>query len=107
MKHNPLPSRVKPIPFPIIALAMALCHCSNTLASNRIVDMLLLGFFILLHTGEYAYMPNPELDPFRLCDVHLLIQDRGIHPLTATEAELHTLNYIALEFTMQKQALEN
>jgi hypothetical protein len=47
-KQDPPPTRVKPIPFPIIAQITALCHRANTPAANAIADMLLLGFFFLL-----------------------------------------------------------
>jgi hypothetical protein len=104
-KQDPPPSWVKPIPFPIIAHSVTLCHRANTPASNTIADMLLLGFFFLLRPGEYAYTPNPDADPFRLCDVHLLINARRLHPYLSTEAELTMVNYIALEFTTQKNGV--
>jgi hypothetical protein len=104
-KEDPPPSRVKPIPFPVIAQAVALCHRANTPASNTIADMLLLGFFFLLRPGKYAYTPNPDADPFRLQDVHLLIFNHRLHPNTATEQELLAVNYIALEFTTQKNGV--
>jgi hypothetical protein len=56
-------------------------------AAIAMADMLLLGFFFLLRPGEYAFTDNPEADPFRLCDIHLLIQDRRLHPYEATEPE--------------------
>jgi hypothetical protein len=104
--HPPHSTRVKPIPFCIIAQAMVLCHHANALASNTIANMLLLGFLFLLCPGECAYMSNPDADPFRSCDIHLLIHDHCIHPLTATEADLNTINYITLELTTQKNGVQ-
>jgi hypothetical protein len=67
--------------------------------------MLLLGFFFLLRPGEYAYTDNPDAAPFRLCDIHLLIHNRRIHPLSSTITELRQVNYVALEFTTQKNGV--
>jgi hypothetical protein len=104
-KEDPPPCRVKPIPFPVLAQAITLCHMARTPAANAIADMLLLGFFFLLRPGEYAYTHNPDADPFRLCNVHLLINSRRLDPITATEHELHRVNYVALEFTTQKNGV--
>jgi len=67
--------------------------------------MLLLGFFFLLHPGEYAFTDNPNVAPFRVCDAHLLIHDRRIHPYNSTEQDLLQVNFIALEFTTQKNGV--
>jgi len=104
-KQDPPPTRVKPIPFPIITHATALCQLANTPAGHAIADMLLLGFYFLLRPGEYAYTDNPDAAPFRLCDVHLLIHNRRIHYAQATSQELSRVNYVALEFTTQKNGV--
>jgi hypothetical protein len=104
-KEDPPPSRVKPVPFPVLAHAASLCQQANTPASSTIADMLLLGFFFFLRPGEYAYTNNPDAAPFRLCDVHLLIHNRRLHPMTATEQELTHVTYVALEFTTQKNGV--
>ncbi len=104
-KQDPPPTRVKPIPFPILAQTTALCHRANTPHSNAIADMLLLGFFFLLRPGEYAYTDNENAAPFRLCDVHLLIHNHRLHPLHCTPADLALVNYVALEFTTQKNGV--
>jgi len=59
-KQDPPPSRVKPVPFPIIAQTVSFCHTANTPASNTMANMLLLGFFFLLRPGEYAYRDNSD-----------------------------------------------
>jgi hypothetical protein len=82
-KENPPPSRVKPIPLP----------------------MLILGFYFLLRPGEYAYTDNTEASPFHLCNVHLL---HGIHRLdiyTASDHDLASTTTVALEFTNQKNGV--
>jgi hypothetical protein len=67
--------------------------------------MLLLGFYFLLRPGEYAYTTNPDAAPFRLCDVHLLIHNRRLDIHTAQLDELPQVNYVALEFTTQKNGV--
>jgi len=104
-KADPPPTRVKPIPIPIIGHAADWCRRANTAFSITMADMLLLGFFFLLRPGEYAYTQSPDACPFRLCVVHLLVHDRHLHPYPATEAELQAVNYVTLEFTNQKNGV--
>jgi hypothetical protein len=104
-KQDPPPARVKPIPFPIITHAADLCYRANSPSCQAIADMLLLGFYFLLRPGEYAYTTNPDAAPFRLCDVHLLIHNRRLDIHTAQLDELPQVNYVALEFTTQKNGV--
>jgi hypothetical protein len=82
-----------------------MCRLANTPYSSAIADMLLLGFFFLLRPGEYAYTQNPDACPFRICDVHLLVTDKRLHPYTTPEAELNNVNFVTLEFTNQKNGV--
>jgi len=104
-KEDPPLARVKPIPFPIIAHTAQLAYTSGTSRGQAIADMLLLGFFFLLRPGEYAHTTNPDAAPFRLQDTHILINDRRLNHLQCTEADLLAVNYIALEFTTQKNGV--
>jgi len=104
-KEDPPPTRVKPVPLPIITHAADLCYLANTASCNAIADMLLLGFYFLLRPGEYAYTDNPDAAPFRICDVHLLINNRRIPYATATQPILAQVNFVALEFTTQKNGV--
>jgi hypothetical protein len=104
-KVDPPPTRVKPIPLPVIAQAARLCYLANTAASCTIADMLLLGFFFLLRPGEYAYTDNENAAPFCVCDVHLLIHNRRLNAYTAPQRDLDQVNFIALEFTNQKNGV--
>ncbi len=99
------PARVKPVPLPIIANAAAMCYLANTASSNTIADMLLLGFFFLLCPGEYAYTDNENAAPFRLCDIHLLIHNQRLDTFAAASTNLQRVNYVALEFTNQKNGV--
>jgi len=69
------------------------------------VDMLLLSFYFLLQPGEYAYTTNTDASPFCVFDVHILINDRHLHPYTATETDLQQVKFVALEFTNQKNGV--
>ncbi len=67
--------------------------------------MLLLGFFFLLHPGEYTYTDNPDAAPFWLCDNHLFLHNTHIPLSTSSEHKLAHVIYIALEFTTQKNGV--
>jgi hypothetical protein len=104
-KEDPPPTRVKPIPLPVIGYAADMCRLTNTAYSHALADMLLLGFYFLLRPGEYAFTNNIDASPFRLCDVHLLINNRRLDVLMAPETDLQQSNFIALEFTTQKNGV--
>jgi hypothetical protein len=104
-KEDPPPTRVKPIPFPIIAQAAHMNYTANTSLSNTVADMLLLGFYFLLRPGECAYTDNEDASPFRFCDVHLLIHNRHLNHSTCTPEDLQRITYVALEFTNQKNGV--
>jgi len=104
-KSDPPPTRVKPIPLQVIHQAIQQCHLAQTPGSQTITHMLTLGFFFLLRPGEYAFTPNPDAAPFRLCDVHLIFHNRRLNPLTCTEQQLESTHYVGLEFTTQKNGV--
>jgi hypothetical protein len=104
-KQEPPPTWVKPIPFPIIARTAELCRVANTAQSHAIADMLVLGFFFLLHPGEYVCTYNDEASPFRYCDVHLMIDNRRLNHFTCQAASFNMVNFVALEFTNQKNGV--
>jgi hypothetical protein len=92
----------QPIPFPIFTHTAQLTYTTWTAHAEAIADMLLLRFFFLLRSGEYAHTSNPDATPFRLQDTHILINDRRLNYLICAKIELQAINYIGLEFTMQK-----
>jgi len=104
-KQDPPPTRVKPVPLPIVVHAAHLCYTANTPSSNTIADMLLLGFFFLLCPGEYAFTNNPDAAPFHLFDTHLPINSCCLQPATASLDDLRRVNYVALEFTTHKNGV--
>jgi hypothetical protein len=104
-KQDPPPTRVKPIPFPMIAQTVDLCCAANTPANPTIADMLLLGFYFLLCPGEYTFTDNEDAAPFQYCDVHLLIHSHHLNHYTCSDEELQCITYIGLEFTNQKNGV--
>jgi len=67
--------------------------------------MLMLGFYFLLHPGEYANTSNPDLTPFRLQDVHLHRGDSRINHLTCPLPDLQSSSFVCLGFTTQKNGV--
>jgi len=104
-KQDPPPTRVKPIPLQVIQLAVQHCYQSNHADAHAIAHMLILGFFFLLRPGEYAHTTNERAAPFRLCDVHLIVHNRRLDPITCAEEDLYLTTYVALEFTTQKNGV--
>jgi hypothetical protein len=104
-KENPPPTRVKPIPLPVIGYAADMCHLTNTAYSYAIADMLMLGIYFLLCPGEYAFTTNIDTSPFHLCDVYLLINTRRLDMIAVPEQDLNQANFVALEFTNQKNGV--
>jgi hypothetical protein len=62
-------------------------------------------FLLLVRPREYAYTTNEDASPFRLCDIHLLLNNHLLHPYSCSEEDLHVATYVALEFTMQKNGV--
>jgi hypothetical protein len=104
-KQDDPPTRVKPIPLHVIALAVHTQRLLKTPKAHTIADMLLLGFFFLLRPGEYADNDNPESTPFRLNDIHLFCLQQRIDIMQAPEQTLRTATAAALEFTTQKNGV--
>ena len=104
-RQDPAPSRVKPVPLPILQHAASMCYRMNSPKSNAIADMLIIGFFFLLRPGEYAATSNPDSTPFRLQDVHLFLGPRKLPVVTAPDQDLTAATFLGLEFTDQKNGV--
>ena len=78
---------------------------TNTACAQAIADMIILAFFLLLRPGEYACSSSSESSPFRICNVHLIVNQQRLQWDTCSDAELDSTNFIALEFTNQKNGL--
>lgn len=104
-KRDPPPSRVKPVPLPILQHAATHCYRLNTEQSAAIADMLILGFFFLLRPGEYAATNSPDSAPFRLCDCHIFMGHQKLDIFGCPEAHLHAATFIGMEFSTQKNGV--
>ena len=103
-KHDCPPTRVKPIPLPVLRHAVRCARALDTPYHHALADMIILGFYFLLRPGEYADTANPESSPFRLCDVHLFCHGARISPQQLAAGTLPT--FVALEFTTQKNGVK-
>jgi hypothetical protein len=104
-KHDPPPSRVKPIPSSILLQTISTLRLSTHPRSMTMADMLTLGFYFLLRPGEYAMTTNPDSTPFRLQDVHLCIGQQCLPHLTCPVTSLDASSFVCLEFTNQKNGV--
>jgi hypothetical protein len=104
-KEDPPPSRVKPIPLQILHWVVQYCFRTQDARLNTIGQMVVLGFFFLLHPGEYAKTDNPDAAPFRLRDIHLLVHNVRLNTVLCSEQDLLSVTHVALEFTTQKNGV--
>ena len=102
---DPAPTRVKPIPLPILVHAtVGTLQLSPLLQSCG--DMVCLGLFFLCRPGEYALSSSSSLStPFRLCDVDLFLGNARLDVHTADEDALRAATYVTLTFTLQKNTV--
>ena len=104
-KEDPPPSRVKPVPFQVLENVMAVALESDCPKLMAIADMMVLAYFFLLRPGEYTANPS-DSTPFRLCDVGLLSLRSPLDALTCPFHDLQLVDFVTLEFTKQKNAVE-
>jgi hypothetical protein len=78
---------------------------ANSAKAHAIADMLLLGFYFMLHPGEYAHTKSKEASPFRFKHVHLFVGRRRINQFTALTHQLASATSVALEFDRQKNGV--
>ena len=105
-RADPPPSRVKPIPLPILQHAATLNFSAHHPRSHAVADMLILAFFFLLRPGEYALATAAEdSHAFRIADAHCFIGNRRLDVLTCPEGDLWATTRVGLEFTTQKNAV--
>ncbi len=105
-KADPPPSRVKPIPVPILHHATTMARIGNTPASAAVADLITIAFFFLLRPGEYIFTSNADAAPFRLQDLHLIVINRRLNHFRCPEHELDTATFVGLEFTTQKNGVK-
>jgi hypothetical protein len=98
------PTRVKPIPVPILRHVMAQAILANSSHSLACSDMICLAFFFLLRPGEYTGTVT-STQPFQLCDVRFFLGGLPLSTATAHESHLLAATFVTLEFTTQKSGV--
>ena len=104
-KTDAPPSRVKPLPVPVLRHVMAQATLSAAPHQIACADMICLAFFFLLRPGEYTGVPTPTSQPFLLQDVRFFLGSLALPPATATPDQLLSATFVTLEFTTQKSGV--
>jgi hypothetical protein len=104
-RSDPPPTRVKPIPVPILLHTCNRARQTHMPIQIAIADMITLGFYFLLRPGEYAQTSNPDSTPFRLADVHLLRHSIRLDHISCDLDTLYTTTYVGFEFTNKKNGV--
>ena len=66
--------------------------------------MIIVAFFFLLRPGDYTGTANDDT-PFRFQDIQLFVNDRSLHLLTASAADLWSATSVSFTFTTQKNGV--
>ena len=104
---DPPPSRVKPIPFPLVHHVNLTANLSNDPMSLATADLATIGFFFLLRPGEHTHPPAASANqPFRLRDVTFQLGNQSYPAATAELAHIRHATFAILTFTTQKNAVE-
>ena len=102
---DPAPTRVKPIPIPILVRATQDARHSTPLLASC-ADMICIGLYYLCRPGEYAVSSSDTLStPFRLADVELFIGQTRLNFASAPDQDLLAATYAVLIFTNQKNTV--
>ena len=99
-KDDPPPTRVKPIPLPLVRHAIQAYHQANAFM-QALLDLTVIAFFFLLRPGEQCY-DKQNNHPFRLQDVSFQSPNATSNAATITDEELALATTVHLEFTDQK-----
>ena len=103
-KDDAPPSRVKPLPIPVVAQVWSLAQLETTPLATAAAEILIIDFYFLLRPGEYVGVPRPRSPLFRIQDVQLWIGSRALAVLTCSDAEILAATFVTLTFTTQKTA---
>ena len=102
---DPAPSRVKPIPIPVLIRACQEARNTTPLLASC-ADMICIGLYYLCRPGEYAVSSTETLStPFRLADVELYLGQTRLNLASAPETSLRAATYAILVFTNQKNTV--
>ena len=103
-KADTPPTRVKPVPVPILQHVMAQAILAADPVNLALADMICLAFFFLLRPGEYTGTVS-ETQPFHLADVRFRLGNLPLSTSTASQDQLLTATFVTLEFTTQKNSV--
>jgi hypothetical protein len=95
------PSRVKPIPLPVLRAATSMALALGDPISAALVDMLWIAFFFLLRPGEYT-CPSQYSHPFRFSDVQLWRGSAALCLSSCSDQDLSAATFVSLTFSTQK-----
>lgn len=98
------PSRVKPIPVPILRHIMAQAILAGDAVNQALADMICLAFFFLLRPGEYTGTVSAT-QPFQLRDAKFFLGNLPLDSTVATPDQLLGASFLTLEFTTQKNSV--
>lgn len=98
------PSRVKPIPIPILRHVMAQAALAHDAAHQACADMICLAFFFLLRPGEYTGISS-DTQPFQLRDIRFFLGNLPLPTATTPAPQLLSASFVTLEFTTQKNSV--
>ena len=103
------PSRVKPLPLPVVAQVVALAQLDTSPLACAAAACLILGFFFLLRPREYLGRPPSDgtSPQFRIQDIQLWIGSRALDTFQCPEADLLSATFVTLTFTEQKNGVRN
>jgi hypothetical protein len=103
-KRDDPPSRVKPIPVPILRHVMAQAALSQDSTQQAFADMICLAFYFLLRPGEYT-AAGAASHPFTLADLQLFLGNTRLPLDTAHPSQLLAATFVTLQFTSQKNGV--
>ena len=99
-KKDPPPTRVKPVPLPLVRHAVAAYQQSCNVI-KAIMDLTIVAFFFLLRPGEHSYDKREDY-PFRLQDVSFQTPNGTTNAAVIDLDDLLLATIVHLEFTDQK-----
>ena len=104
-REDPPPKRVKPIPIGLLLRAAETTRTESrpTQLVRACCDMMIIGFFFLMRSGEYA-TSNETSHPFHLQDVEFYVSNHRLNTMSSPPAALQAATFVLLEFTTQKNA---
>ena len=91
-------------------MAILLCAeelIGNTMHDHATMDCIWLGFYFLLHPGEYANVAGDAKHSFCLKDIQIKVGALHVFDVTTCPlAQLASATYVLLTFTAQKYGVK-